>query len=393
MWHRPQPVAPPVSEADELAWVIAISSGRGADFHLGANVRRRIHSRVTIVETDEGLGTLRRPADASVVLEKSASLTTGSEIIPFLDCVLLTVASNPKVLDFVAVSISSLTRIIQSIPLDRYAIARVLALAKLLDEEVIGKAVGLQDFISACQKLVDDTIDPIIRQHATEAATYLQATSTMFGITLKVLGRDELISFKKAGKLCLKCDTGDHVECSKTPSVCFNCRGNRLDCMRGCHSACRVCGEKHPDKSIIVCLDNAVAPKIQKRPAEEMHDDDLFSDEEKEAKKFRSVKDYRENKRKAKEVKKANPTETPVTAFEKLLKDTVARICFSKIGSHEDDGDLPEWRKVYRKISAILMDKETRVPETIRFRCKTPEEQKAVVKRVTEYTEDYLKKH
>jgi len=375
--------------------VIGIATGRGGDFQTGVNVRKRIASRVRPhFETDEGLGTLRKLSDAPLLLKKIETLLTGPEIAPFLDSLLLSVPVNPAVLDLIAPNLSSLTKVLQGLALDRQAVVRVLLLVKLFDEEVLAKAEGLQELIAAAQKLIDDTIDPTIRQHATEAVGYLQATSAALGMTARVLTGEELIRFRKEGKLCLKCDTNDHSECAKTPTVCLNCRGPRLECIRGCKQPCRVCGSPHPDKALLTCLESVAAPK----PAKRVVEDDLFEfsdDEVKDAKKMRSVKEYRENKRKAKEEKKTHATVPAATEFEKLLKDTVAKICFEKLAGKEEDHvvEVPQWRKVYRAISASLMEKESRLVEGVRFRCKTAEEQAAVVRRVSEYTNDYLKKH
>ena len=109
------------------------------------------------------------------------------------------------------------------------------------------------------------------------------------------------------------------------------------------------------------------------------------NEEEEAAKKMRSIKEYKEQKK----MKKSSPS------FEKLLKDTVASICYDKLVGHElnfDGGEVPEWRKIYRHISTVLMEKESRLPEEIRFKCSTDEDKDKVVKRVSQFTLDFLRK-
>ena len=137
------------------------------------------------------------------------------------------------------------------------------------------------------------------------------------------------------------------------------------------------------------------------------HDPDRF-DQEPETKRFRSVKEYREMKRLQKlgsssADRSVSPEPTPTESsrvhdskeeFVKLLKDTVARICHERLASfedpHDDDTDVPEWRRVSRIISQTLLEKESRMPPEVRYKVSPNHAKEAAVKRVQGYTIAYL---
>ena len=131
-------------------------------------------------------------------------------------------------------------------------------------------------------------------------------------------------------------------------------------------------------------------------------------DGEPEFKRFRSVKEYREMKRNQKRANAATdrsvspePTKDPEDQakdpkedFEKLLKDTVAHLCYGRLVNFDepDDNDavVPEWRRVSRVISQTLLEKESRMPPDIRYRVSPAEARDAAVKRIQGYTISYL---
>jgi len=131
------------------------------------------------------------------------------------------------------------------------------------------------------------------------------------------------------------------------------------------------------------------------------------------AKRFRSVKEYREKKRLQKlassgsdrnhspeptgaESKNKNDTLSEKDEFTKLLKDTVAQIAYSRIGKvsssthRENEEEIPEWRRVSRLISQTLLEKESRMSSDVRYKTHPSHLREAAVKRISGYTTDYL---
>ena len=381
------------TEAEELEWVIRIARGLGGDFSTGAGIRRRIAQSVRPhFETDEGgLGQLVRVSDAKEILDLMAEQKTGAEVVPFLDVLLLTVPAKYEVLEFVASRLGALTVLLKSFSLDRQVVVRLLVLARLLDEDWLSSQSDLSALSKEIRVLLNETIDPLVKQNGLETGAFLDGVLAAQKILTPPLSSAELKRLKQEDSLCLACDA-DHPECSKPPSVCLNCRGERVTCSRGCSKPCRVCNDSHPGLSIVNCLERAVG--THKRKAE-------IEEDEPEARKLRSVKEYRENKKKAKEEKRHHTEKAAVIpndnnarfqVFEKVLKDTVAAICFDKLGTRISNDEVPEWRKVYRTISAILIEKESRMPDEFKYRASTSAERAAVVKRVNQFCLDYLKK-
>ena len=401
MWH-PQTHRPTfLTEGQEIDWVLGIARGLGGDYATGNTVRRRILQTVkSIASVDETLGSLTKAEDAVLVLDAAASAKTSPEALPFLDCVLLTFPGKPDIAITAAGGLKSLGILLQEYPLDRPLMVRVLALAKLVDEEALAGSEGLDLFSNACKALMENTIDPAIRQHATETYYYVDAvnSATKLANAVSLLSGEELLSFRASGALCLKCDSGTHAECEKQVEVCVNCRGARILCLRGCKDACRACGISHAWKGLAECLDES----IRKRKAPENEVPDCTLEEEREAKKLRSVRAYKESKKRAKEEKRtaayqedhripAAESFEDFKGFEKLLKDTVAALCFRAYG--DSGAEVPEWRKVYRTISSLLLEKESRMAPEFRYRVGTEHDKAAVVKRVSGFTKDWICKH
>jgi hypothetical protein len=82
--------------------------------------------------------------------------------------------------------------------------------------------------------------------------------------------------------------------------------------------------------------------------------------------------------------------------FVKLLKDTVAHICYSRIGNSDNAGaqsdkdEVPEWRRVSRLISQTLLEKESRMQPELRYKTSPASLREAAIKRISGYTKDYL---
>ena len=131
-------------------------------------------------------------------------------------------------------------------------------------------------------------------------------------------------------------------------------------------------------------------------------------------KRFRSVKEYREKKKLQRTFSGAstgqeqgfNPAYVPNPSnstsskddFVKLVKDTVARLCFDHLGNSEADRSptssdhVPEWRVVSRLVSQTLIDKEARMPTEVRFNLSDAKARDGAIRRVSGYTSDYLKR-
>ena len=122
------------------------------------------------------------------------------------------------------------------------------------------------------------------------------------------------------------------------------------------------------------------------------------------SKRFRSVREYREMKRLQKlardrsvspEPEENEPEQPgdPKEEFVKLLKDTIAHICYNKLGTvenTEDDSEVPEWRRVSRIISQTLLEKESRIPTDVRYKVTPEHAREAAIKRIQGYTRAYL---
>ena len=141
--------------------------------------------------------------------------------------------------------------------------------------------------------------------------------------------------------------------------------------------------------------------KITMSPDDKNTDLNLSSDDVSSGqKRLRSTKEYREMK---KQQKKAVLTESSASStldssvaneeFVRLVKDAVAKLCFQRFGSQLSELDgIPEWRIQTRRLSQSLLDKESRMPEEIRFNISTDNLRENAVKRVNAYTFDYLKR-
>ena len=126
------------------------------------------------------------------------------------------------------------------------------------------------------------------------------------------------------------------------------------------------------------------------------HDDNV--------KRFRSVKEYREKKKLQRTTgdslsvngltSSTLPERNNKEEFIKLLKDTVAAICYERLHEEEEgirDPDfVPEWRVVCRIISDTLLDKEGRLAPDVRFNMKDSRLREATMRRIKTYTRDYL---
>lgn len=135
--------------------------------------------------------------------------------------------------------------------------------------------------------------------------------------------------------------------------------------------------------------------------SEESHDEPA-------SKRFRSVREYREMKRLQKragtaadrsvspeqDTKGSTQTHDTNEEFVKLLKDTVAHLCYGRLVNFDDgedaDPDVPEWRRVSRIISQTLLEKESRMPPDVRYRVSPAHAREAAVKRIQGYTISYL---
>ena len=286
--------------SEELDWILKFESD--APLQFPPLVWRRIQTSVKPFFQLDDHCKLKRP-DVSLLLQKCVSMKTGPETIPFLDVLLLTSQGQQATQAKVAESLKFLATLVTEYSTDRYLILRILVLVKRLDGEIISNDDGL---IAAVNKLIEETIDPMLKSHAIQVSAHLQASTIVSNIQIKT------------------------------------------------------------------------EEKKRKVLEEE------FSEGE-STKKLRSLKEYREHKKRAKEEKKDDKN----FAFEKLLKDTVASQCVQKFGIGEGT-ELPEWRRVYRLVSALLMEKESRMPEDIRFRASTTDERNAVIKRVTAFCTNYL---
>ncbi len=366
----------------DLEWIIAKISNHEAPHAQGATVRRRIFNTVNkIAEVDENSGCLRKVTDTEKLIDKIANCITGAETVPYLDSLLLTAQTSQRVLKILLARFTAFVKLLIDNSLDREVTLRLLAIPRMCDPEVLGSGTGIQEFSDAIKKLIEDTIDPCIRKQAVEVSGELDALLVLASAKTPALTSDQLIEGIKTGSLCLKCDTTTHNECDLSPTVCLNCRGDRTVCIRSCAKACRVCGSAHPGRSIITCLEETVHGG-KKRKLEE---------EEPEEKRMRSVREYKEAKRRQKVEKKSV---SPVS-FEKLLKDTVAKSCYDHIGDRPGDkeAEIPEWRRVYRTIAGLLLEKEARLPEEVRFRCSMDDERASVIKRVRQYCDKHFNKH
>jgi len=132
------------------------------------------------------------------------------------------------------------------------------------------------------------------------------------------------------------------------------------------------------------------------------------SRDEPEAKRFRSVKEYREMKRRQKLTnmgadRSVSPEPAPKAPnnavdnkdeFVKLLKDTVAHLCYGRLVNFDDfedeESDVPEWRRVSRIISQTLLEKESRMPPEFRYKIAPTQAKEAAIKRIQAYTIAYL---
>jgi hypothetical protein len=123
-------------------------------------------------------------------------------------------------------------------------------------------------------------------------------------------------------------------------------------------------------------------------------------------KRFRSVREYREMKRLQKHAgsnsdrsvspepeSKQAPPKDQKEEFVKLLKDTVAQLCYGRLvnlDDPQDDSEVPEWRRVSRIISQTLLEKESRMPPDVRYKVAPSHAREATIKRVQGYTIAYL---
>lgn len=126
-------------------------------------------------------------------------------------------------------------------------------------------------------------------------------------------------------------------------------------------------------------------------------------------KKLRSVREYREKKRlhKSEPYKGTSTDQTSLSAsttshgavsqeeFTKMLKETVGKMCYDRIGITDDrgsieEGSIPLWRAVSRMICQALLDKEARLPAEIRFNMSDNRLRDAAFRRIQSYTVDYL---
>ncbi len=128
--------------------------------------------------------------------------------------------------------------------------------------------------------------------------------------------------------------------------------------------------------------------------------------EDRGTKRFRSVREYREMKRLQKHAGSNSdrsvspePVSEPVQRidekdeFVKLLKDTVAHLCYGRLvnlDDPQDDPEVPEWRRVSRVISQTLLEKESRMPPDVRYKVSPTQARDATIKRVQGYTIAYL---
>ena len=137
--------------------------------------------------------------------------------------------------------------------------------------------------------------------------------------------------------------------------------------------------------------------EVDEREGSEVHSDEGISSGNK---RLRSTKEYREKKKMQKRGT-MNPPISSVSSgaeasedFVRLVKDNVAKICFQKIGHYEtkDPDEVPEWRVLTRRISQTLLEKESRMPEDIRFNMSTDQLRENAIKRVSVYTSEYLKR-
>ena len=133
----------------------------------------------------------------------------------------------------------------------------------------------------------------------------------------------------------------------------------------------------------------------------EDRDFDTVSDsvEGPDAKKFRSVKEYREKKRlqKSQFMKASVSDSSEQENFVKLLKNTVAKICFDHLSSREGMVETTHdsnsrWREVSRLVSQALLDKESRLPDDIRFNVSEHRLKEAALRRINGYTIEYLRR-
>lgn len=128
--------------------------------------------------------------------------------------------------------------------------------------------------------------------------------------------------------------------------------------------------------------------------------------EERGPKRFRSVREYREMKRLQKNAgsnsdrsvspepeSKPDQPRDQKDDFIKLLKDTVAHLCYGRLfnsDDSQDDLEVPEWRRVSRVISQTLLEKESRMPPDVRYKVSPTPAREATIKRVQGYTIAYL---
>lgn len=130
--------------------------------------------------------------------------------------------------------------------------------------------------------------------------------------------------------------------------------------------------------------------------------------QEPHVKRFRSVREYRDQK-KLQKLNGSNSTGSNVVSsgdkdvsdakdsFVKLLKDTVAVLCYNRLSDHDSAEDItpdfvPEWRTVCRIISQTLLDKEARMPANVRYNLSDPKMVEGTVRRIRTYTSDYLER-
>ena len=289
-----------------------------------------------VAEVDANSGCLRKVTDTEKVIAKIAQCITGAEAVPFMDTLLLTAQTSQRVLKIVLNHLPVFVTLLTDNALDREVTLRTLAIPRMgtVDGLIIAASAGegAKAFSEAIKKLIEDTIDPVIRKQAIDISGELDALLALASPPQRApLTKEQLVKGLTENSLCLKCDSVDHHECDLPPAVCLNCRGDRSLCIRGCAKACRVCGLIHAGRSIIACLDEiANGPKKRKLADTEL-------DEEPDEKRMRSTRDYKEARRRHKEEKKttvsASSTDRSSSvgnsstphAFEKLLKDTVAK--------------------------------------------------------------------
>jgi hypothetical protein len=342
---------------------------------------------------DTGTCTIKNPSLGANAALQLVEEHEGNGLNPLLDMIILSVGDSDALLASFCKEGQGLDVLTEIVSANRFSLpilTRALFLMKqIMSRTRLAGSVELVDFLKTIITWHGFN-SPIGEMSQTILILHNELASR------PVLPREDLIRGYLSGKVCHRCDSVTHSHCSALDVTCPNCRGNAALCPGGAcmTTPCRVCASMHPDTSMVECLRDTSKPTCQQAEEHTVGNEAVVLGQ----KRFRSVREYKAQKRIIKSGPGSavqHPIKSPKDVFTKLLKDTVAKHCYERLGNRpmdiaDDSEDIPLWRSVSRIISSTLLDKESRLPDGVRFDISDPLRESAAVKRVSDYTLSYL---